>query len=66
MIIAITGVCDTIPLDVECVGSPDNIIICKKVNKLVYKMRDFQLEYAKEAIMCELQPNQQFFAVSKD
>jgi len=23
--------------DVDCEGSPDNIIICKKVNKLVYK-----------------------------
>ena len=30
MIIDITGACITIPFDVECVGSPDNIIICKK------------------------------------
>jgi len=32
MIINITGVCDTFDA-----GSPDNIIICKKVNKLVRK-----------------------------
>jgi len=35
----ITGAYNTIPFDVECVGSPNSIIVsnCKKVNKLVYK-----------------------------
>jgi len=41
MIIDITGACDTIlPFDVICMGSPDDNIICKKINKLAYNKCD--------------------------
>ena len=45
MIIDKTEACGTIPFDVECMGSPDNIIICKRSEQTsIPKFWNFYLE----------------------